>query len=189
MSTLPKSHAFELKSMQTAPTSAMFMDSSVTTPGISTWLLQQLVNEITSVDTARFTILTIAMIAIIIVRTVMWRYAVNRHSYIYLEVYSPLDCIQVSICKLSNPTRNFAVTHNKITLTICQLGCMAIIFIQGKFEITNTLTKQLIETPTTMVLTPIKATRIAAILSHPENQLSFLACHSHEIVPLRQRTR
>ena len=186
MSSVTRSHAFELRRRPTTLASTMFLNTPATTSDISTWLVQQLVSEITSVDTVMFTILMLLIIGTIIVGTVMWRYAINRHSYIYLEIYSPLDCVQLLICKLPNPSRTFALTHSKITLKLRQLGCIAFISIRGKIQIINTLTKQSIKIPTTLMLTPKKAVRIAAILNHPEKQLTFLACHSHEIMSLRQ---
>jgi hypothetical protein len=143
------------------------------------------VTEISVIEASFFTITAFLIIGIFIVVILLWRYAMGRHSYIFLEAISPVDCLQLCICKLPIATRNFALVHGKISLQIQQLGCIGIAHINGNVALTNSFTHQPIQMPTTLCMTSSKAARVKGIISHPQKQLAFLACHSYETVPLR----
>jgi hypothetical protein len=185
---LPKGHAFELLRPEIGASTTMATTGEMTTMQVIPLIIQQMISSITVVDTLMFSLLILLFLSLAISMIALWHYTKHRRSYIYLEAISPRDCIQIQLCRLPNATRNFALSHLKIDLKVRQLGCMAILQIQGNFQITNTLTDESVKAPKTFLVSASKAKIIKRIANHPQKQISFLACHSFEVVTLRAPT-
>jgi hypothetical protein len=150
LSSLPRTCSFELRRQEAVTTTTLADEKSEMTQDYSSWLVKQLVTEISGIETSFFTITAFLIIGIFIVIILLWRYAMGRHSYIFLEAISPVDFLQLRICKLPNATRNFALALGKISLQIQHLGCIGIAHINGNVALTNSLTRQPIQMPYTV---------------------------------------
>jgi hypothetical protein len=184
LSSISRTHAFELRRLTTTTSLASTQNITVAQEYPS-WLINQLWTEISVIDATFFAIVIGLIISITIAVIALWQYAMGRHSYIYIEALSTTDCLQLRVCKLPNASRNFALTHGKITIQIQHFGCIAVAYIRGNLKVTNTLTQKRINAPTTLFLSATKATRMKRILNDPRRQITFMACHSHETVPMR----
>jgi hypothetical protein len=173
ITTLPKGHAFELLRPEISAPTATVNTSAMSTTQAIPFMIQQMISSITVVDTLMFSLLMLMFFSLAIAMIALWHYTKHRRSYIYLEAISPRDCIHIQLCRLPNATRNFALPHSKIDLKVRQLGCMAILQIQGNFQITNTLTDEIVKAPKTFLVSASKAKVIKRIANHPQKQIHF----------------
>jgi hypothetical protein len=99
LSTLPRTHSFELRRQDAVTTTTLDDEKSDVTQDYSSWLIKRLVTELSVIEASFATITAFLIIGIFIVVILLWRYAMCRHSSIFREAISPVVVTYVHIAK------------------------------------------------------------------------------------------
>jgi hypothetical protein len=186
MGTVKNVTGYELKDAYTVPTATS--PPSVDMAQIMLYITAQI--RILDIFIALCSIALTAMLAIVLAR--LLRDALGRRSYLYLEVLSQTQCLQVRFAKLQNATRHLAIRVPRDTLAIRIINYFVVarlVVLPQSPKIVDTLTNQSSRIHASVIIPPWTAFRLRRLIAAGPYRVSPLLVHTHQYVYLDEEVQ
>lgn len=109
----------------------------------------------------------------------------SPQSYIYLEIHSPTEIVQLKLCQFPSANRCFGVkmSQSDLVMTLTNYGIVTkLTFSAPNWYFWNFLNGISTLLPTTLWLSPWSAKKISRIIAQDEHSIKPLIVHTHEFV-------
>jgi hypothetical protein len=145
--------------------------------------ITDILNELRYVDIILWTILCIIILLFIVSVTIALKRALSRRTRLYLEIKQGTQAMQIRVMTLHDGMRFYRVKipSTSITIEIKRYVVFAYITLSAdEWHIKNTLTKERLEIPSIIWLTPYSAFKLQRMISMGEYTVRPLLIHNQE---------
>jgi hypothetical protein len=139
------------------------------------------------INAAYLTILTLLLLGL----ALGVRKTFARRSYVFLDLATETEIVQIRFCTLPDAIRNFSVKVPKgpTVLACCSFCLFGMISFQSKqWKLTYTLTSRKVQLPTVILIPFWKVRPVQMVIRMGDCRVSPLIVHSHEYVYLDGRS-
>ena len=186
MGMLKKATGFELRDSYTVP-------QPTTSPSFD--MAQEIVHiaaQIRTLDviTALSSIILVIFAALLIIGTL--RNAIGRRSYLYLEILSQTQCLQIRFARLPNATRHLAVRvpREPLTFRLVNYFVVARLTVAPQTpKIIDTLTYTSSRLHASIFIAPWTAFRLQKLIGAGPYSITPILVHTHQYVYLEQQNQ
>jgi hypothetical protein len=112
--------------------------------------------------------------------------ATARRSFIYVDILSAAECVQLQLLELTHARRTFNIKQIQPAFHVVAktYGIIGTIKITSEaIQIEDSLTKRVAKIPKLIFVTPSEAKRVRELMNSEDATSTLMAIHSHEAVP------